>query len=109
MRDTMDKIVTSYFNAITSERFEYKGHIYIPKALIVKPSLLQPIKCILGCGACCSCFSLDYLPSEKQPNNVKARRVKLNGVNYEIISDTQVENKEHHCKYVSKEDGYSYS
>jgi hypothetical protein len=103
MRDSIDKIVNSYFGVITKEPFTYKGVEYLPKPLQISPLLLRGFTCPPNCGGCCPRFSLDYLPCEDLPKGVKPRIISLNGKRVKIFSDTQQEHKSAFCKYLSHE------
>lgn len=96
-RDSVDKVVTAYFAAVTAVPFTYKGREYPVPTLVVSPLLLRGFTCPAGCGGCCPTFSLDYLPSEKRPDNVQERFVLFNGRAVRILSDTQEGRTEHHC------------
>jgi Fe-S-cluster containining protein len=108
-RDSIDKIVTTYFACTTSEPFIYKGKEYVPKPLKVSPLLLRGFTCPVGCGGCCPRFSLDYLPSESKPEKTEKRFVRIHicGVAYsiEIHSDLQDDHENHHCRNLIKDDG----
>ena len=100
--DSIDKIVCSYFAAMTKEHFKYKKGIFVPTPLLVSPTILRTISCCLGCGACCSRFSLDYIPSEKRTKIEVKRKVLFNDKEISIFSDLQEENTTPHCKYLAR-------
>lgn len=100
---SFDKIVYSYFSAVTSVEFEYKGVLYKPKKLTISPLLFRDFSCPSNCGGCCPRFSLDYLPEEKFPYSLQKRTVLFNGKNFDLFSDLQLENKNHHCKNLKKD------
>jgi Fe-S-cluster containining protein len=104
-RDTLDKIVESYFAAITTHPFIYKGKTYEPAPLRVSKGLLRGFTCPAGCGGCCPTFSLDYLPSENAPYELIERTVDFNGKKINLYSDMQKENKHFKCKNLNLENG----
>lgn len=104
-RDSVDKVVTSYFACLTREPFTYKGVDYTPKPLHVSPLLLRGFTCPPGCGGCCPRFSLDYIPSEERPTNTVKRIVEFNGHDLPLYSDLQEDHDDHHCRNLNKENG----
>jgi len=102
LKDSFDKITQSYFSAVTSQDFEYKNIIYKPKKLKISSLIWRTYDCPPMCGACCSVFSLDYLPDEDKPKEVKERTIIFNKKKFNLYSDFQKENKNHHCKYITK-------
>lgn len=107
--DSIDKIVTSYFAAITRSPFTYKGKGYAPKDLIVSPLLFRGFTCPESCGGCCPRFSLDYLPEEQQPYGLAERIVKIHhpygDITVPIYSDEQTDHQNHHCRNLIKDNG----
>ena len=104
-RDSIDKVVTSYFAAVNAQEFEYKGTVYPVRGLTVSPMLLRGFECPAGCGGCCPTFTLDYLPEEEHPYALEERFVKFNGRSVLLHSDTQETRIEHHCGNLRMEDG----
>lgn len=104
--DSFEKIVDVYFQAVTRQDFTYKGKTYAPKSLRLSPTIFRGFKCYQFCGACCRSFSLEYLPQEKHPYELKARQVELNGESFTIEHDDQADNTNHHCKNVDMETGW---
>ena|ERR1700677_4532393 len=106
-RDSIDKIVESYFVGITREPFEYKGKIYEPKNLVVSPMLFRGYTCPEHCGGCCPRFSLDYISREYfvPTENHKLREVEFNGHGIIVLSDMQLDHENHHCRNLIKENG----
>ncbi len=106
-RDSIDKIVTSYFACVTAEEFTYKDQTFVPKVLKVSPYLFRGFTCPAHCAACCPRFSLDFLPEskEKHPYELERRIVRFNGYKIPIYSDTQEDHDNHHCRNVRKSDG----
>lgn len=104
-RDSIDKIVTSYFAAVTKQPFTYKGITYEPKRLDVSPLLFRGYTCPQMCGGCCPRFSLDYLPTEKRPDGVSEREVLFDGRPVSIWSDLQDDHDDHYCRNLNKTDG----
>lgn len=103
--DSIDKIVSSYFAAITRKSFCYKGKNYEPKDLIVSPLLFRGFTCPENCGGCCPRFSLDYLPDETQPYGLEERIVEFDGKQIPIYSDEQTDHQDHHCRNLRRDDG----
>jgi Fe-S-cluster containining protein len=118
-KDSLDKIVESYFAAITKTPFTYKGKEYVPHDLRVSPGLFRGYTCPANCGACCHRFSLDYIPSEPLPDgklefwkgdSVEAwqlqtfphREVEFNGKTFLLRSNTQENSDDRHCNFVNK-------
>lgn len=106
-RDSVDKIVASYFACVTAEPFTYKGERYEPKLLRVSPYLFRGYTCPAGCAACCSRFSLDYLPKEIEPHpyRLSKRMVEFDGREIPIWSDSQDDHDNYHCRNVDRADG----
>lgn len=105
-RDSVDKIVTSYFACITREVFTYKGKQYDPKPLRVSPLLLRGYTCPERCGGCCNIrFSLDYLPQESAPIGVLPREIDFNGRSIKVWSDMQNDHSASSCKHLRGGDG----
>lgn len=109
--DSIEKIVTTYFSAITRKPFTYKGQVYNPKLLVASPLLFRGYTCPPDCGGCCPRFSLDYLPTENSPFTLKVHRreieLQINGSTWrsEVYSDLQDDHEDHHCRNLRKEDG----
>lgn len=106
-RDSVDKIVNSYFACVTAEPFTYKGERFEPKTLRVSPLLFRGYTCPAGCAACCSKFSLDYLPKEIEPHpyRLTKRTVEFDGRDIPIWSDAQDDHESYHCRNVDPADG----
>ena len=102
--DSVDKIVTRYFSTMTKEDFTYKGKVYVTKPLKVSPLLLRDYTCPAFCGACCSRFSLDYLPNEEHPYPLQKRIINFDNKEVLIYSDEQKDHTNHHCRNLSQED-----
>lgn len=105
-RDSVDKIVQSYFAAVNAVPFTYKGVEYPVKTLVVSPLLLRGFTCPEGCGGCCHHkFSLDYLPTERRPAGLQERGVVINGNIIPVYSDWQEENQLEICKHLNHDNG----
>lgn len=104
-KDSVDKIVTSYFATITKLPFTYKNTVYDPKRLYLSPLIYRGFTCPSHCGGCCPRFSLDYLPEEAKPNNTIPRLVRFNSKEYTIYTDAQEENESRYCQYLNQENG----
>jgi hypothetical protein len=105
MLDSVDKVITRYFVAVTKEQFIYKGKTYIPKPLKVSSLLLRDYTCPPDCGACCPRFSLDYLPDDIFPYPLQPREINFNDKTVIIYSDTQQDHSDYHCRNLTKENG----
>lgn len=105
LRDSLDKIILSYFRSVTNQEFTYKGKTIMPKALRVSPLLLRGFTCPPNCGACCPRFTLDYLPNEPHPYELNKRMVKFNDTEIPIFSDMQKDDDDHFCGNLNKENG----
>jgi len=103
--DSVEKIITRYFRVLTKEPFTYDGVTYNPKPLDVPPEIQRDFTCPVNCGGCCGNFSLDYLPSEKQPDGVTERAVEFNGKQIHIFTDWQKSNKTNRCHHMNRVDG----
>jgi Fe-S-cluster containining protein len=83
-----DKFLNHYFVALARS-----------KTLVVKQNLASAYHCHC-CGACCSKFSLDYLPFESRPDTAVECSIEY-GTNYIFYSDTQKDNKSNWCRHLS--------
>lgn len=101
-RDSVDKIVQSYFACVAAESFTYGGERFEPRRLRVSPYVFRGFTCPASCAACCSRFSLDYLPKhlEAHPYKLTKRIVEFDGREIPIFSDTQEDHDDHHCRNV---------
>lgn len=104
-RDTLDKIVQSYFAAITTHPFTYKGVTYEPAPLRISEGLLRGFTCPAGCGGCCPTFTLDYIEGEPHPYELEERMVEFDGRQIKVWSDTQKDNKGFRCRNLIQENG----
>lgn len=96
--DTVDKIVLQYMWGVCARSFTYKGKLYRPKTIKLSPLLLRGYTCPPVCGGCCMKFSLDYLPSEPHPYELKERKILVNRKPVSVWSDIQEENVSRFCK-----------
>lgn len=103
--DSLDKIITQYFAAVTRTAFTYKGREYAPVTLRVVPEIFNGFTCPSGCGGCCTRFSLDYLPSEELPYEMPLRAVEFNNTEILLYSDTQRDADAYYCENLNKESG----
>jgi hypothetical protein len=104
--DSFDKVVSTYFHALTKKPFTFKGKEYLPKQrLVISPLLLRGFTCPSECGGCCARVTLDYLPMEPHPEYIGLRIVEFNGKAYSLLSDTQSESNSPKCKHLRYEDG----
>lgn len=104
-KDSVDKVVTTYFACVTNTTFEYKGQTIHPQALRVSPLLLRDFTCPVGCGGCCPRFSLDYLPGEDRPTSTTQRTVSFDGKSVVLFSDMQDDHEGIKCKNLNLDDG----
>lgn len=103
--DTLTKVVESYFAAFAAVSFQYRGKTYEPKTLTVSPAIQGGYTCPAGCGGCCAKFTLDYLPDEPHPYELKPRLVEFDSKQYTVYSDQQKTNAGHHCTNLRQSDG----
>jgi Fe-S-cluster containining protein len=104
--DSVDKVVTKYMAAVTTEPFTFAGVTYNPAPLHVSPSVLQNYTCLSHCGACCRPFTIDWIEGEPRPEGIEKRIIQFNGRNVQVYSDTQEDRKgQLSCRYLRIEDG----
>lgn len=103
--DSVSKIVTTYFAAITKNPFTYKGKRYEPKTLKVSPLVVRGLSCPSGCGGCCMRTSLDFLETESHPYPLTPRYIPFDGRQVLVYSDTQTDNHTKWCKHRGPIDG----
>lgn len=103
-RDTLDKVIPTYFACMTIEVFEFRGKQYKPRALSISPLIFRSLGCPAKCGACCPRFSLDYLPSEWH-EGLDERVVQFNGREFKLFSDMQNTHENHHCQHLDMNNG----
>lgn len=106
-RDSLDKIVTSYFATLTDQEFEWNGKTYGPRVLHVSPGIVRGFTCPAGCGGCCPRFSLDYIAKDGIPKHrgLKLRKVEFDGRSVNVWSDTQLDHDSPKCRHVNYADG----
>lgn len=104
-RDTFDKVVASYFSALTKRPFMFRGQTFKPKPLTLSPLLLRGHTCPEKCGACCARGSLDYLPSEAHPPSVDFRTVEFDGQAFALLSDLQRDRTVLKCRHLQYDTG----
>lgn len=103
--DSIDKIVTRYFACVAAKPFTYKGKTYEVKPLYISHLIHRGYTCPAKCGACCSRFSLDYIPGEERPPGLSKRTVEFDGREVVVFSDTQDDHSNHHCRNLDMESG----
>ncbi len=106
--DSVNKIIFTYFAAISKVPFDVSGTIITPKPLKVSPTLARKHVCGTGCGGCCLKLSLDYIKEEKErlgPPGVKWRTVEFNKKPIRVWTDFQRYNTGDRCRYLSLETG----
>jgi len=101
MKDSIDKIITTYFRCVTNEEFTWKNITYIPKPLTVTPSIFRGLICTENCGGCCHPYTMDYLSDEEMPN-IKLETRKIIFKNKEIVvhSDLQTDVTGYYCRHL---------
>lgn len=106
-RDSTDKIVSSYFAAVTKVPFTFRGKSYEVEPLRVSPLLFRGFTCPPNCGGCCPTFTLDYLPEplEDHPYPLTRRDLDFDGRVVTVWSDMQEDNKTSRCHNLNHEDG----
>lgn len=107
-RDSLDKVIGTYFAMVTAVPFTFRGKEYQPKALRVSPGVFRGFTCPAGCAGCCPRFSLDYLPTERRPQfdlGHITREVEFNGKSFRIVSDMQKDHDGMKCRNVNWDDG----
>lgn len=106
-RDSLDKIVTSYFATLTAQPFEWNGKIYSPRDLWVSPGIVRGFTCPAGCGGCCPRFSLDYIAKDGIPKGhpLKMRKVEFDGRIVNVWSDMQKDHESLKCRNLNHDDG----
>lgn len=104
-RDSLNKVISVYFAAVTAEVFTYAGIVYEPRPIMVSPLILRGFTCPSTCGGCCPRFSLDYLPTEERPASLTKRWVTFGGREVLVYSDLQNDGSAHFCKHLNLETG----
>lgn len=105
--DSMDKIVGTYFAAVTKEPFTYKNKFYKPKKLYVSPQFFNEYTCKMGCAGCCSsAFSLDYLPEDPRPKDLINKTFQINDIKVPIFTTyNKPDPNQRFCKFVDLKSG----
>ena len=109
--DSIDKVVQSYFAAVTREPFEYKGKTYEPKTVRVSPGIFRGYTCPAMCGGCCPRFSLDYLPQEtwdlmpEARDVLRPRVIEFDRREVLLLSNLQSDVDTHHCSNLDQSNG----
>ncbi len=98
MKDSVDKIVTTYFSSVTTHPFRYTGVEYLPKKLVVSPAIFRSLDCVPDCGACCLNYTLDYLPDEKPTFSVIEKNISISNVDFLLYSDPQDNTPTRYCR-----------
>jgi len=106
-RDSLDKIVTSYFATLTNQEFEWRGKTYGPRVLHVSPGIVRGFTCPMGCGGCCPRFSLDYIAKDGIPqgHGLTLRKVDFDGRKINVWSDMQKGHENPKCRHLNFDDG----
>lgn len=103
--DSFNKVVTGYFAALTKKQFSFRGKIYKPKPLLISPLLFRGFTCPINCGACCTRVTLDFLPSESHPDDVKPRTVTFDEIPFMLLTDLQDASSNPRCRYLNLTNG----
>ena len=106
-RDTLDKIITSYFATLTAQTFTYRKKTYHPRDVWVSPGIVRGYTCPAGCGGCCPRFSLDYIVPDGVPEGhpLDMRLVDFDGRQVEVWSDMQKDHENPKCRNLNLDDG----
>lgn len=108
-RDSLDKIVTSYFATLTAQTFTWKGKTFLPRDVYVSPGIVRGFTCPEGCGGCCPRFSLDYIAPDGVPEGEKhpltKRVVEFDGRQVEVWSDMQDDHENPKCRNLNFDNG----
>lgn len=106
-RDTLDKVVGTYFAAITRQPILWRGETLPAMPLRINGGMLRGFTCPAVCGGCCPTFSLDYLPEDIEPHPypLTPRTVQIDDREVTVWSDEQEENKGSRCKNLDPDDG----
>ena len=116
MKDSIDKIVTSYFACMNTEPFTYKGVRYDPSQLQVAPGIFREYRCPANCGACCKAYTLDYIPSEPDTMGMYIRNnrhpfiernviIRHSGKDFEKVVYSDLNNDSPYCRNLRVSDG----
>ncbi len=103
--DSVDKIVGTYFHGVTKESFTYKKREYKPFPTTISPGIARGYTCPANCGGCCFKFSLDYLPSEEFPYDLRPRDIEFSNNLVRIYSDIQETIAGSRCGNLNLSDG----
>lgn len=105
-KNSVDKIVDTYFKSIARVPFYYAGKFYEPRPLQLSPKLFRHDVCNPNCGGCCKRYELTFLPSEPRPDSVHIReqRVHFDGRVYTIYVDSQ-DHDDYYCRHLQKDNG----
>ncbi len=108
--DSVTKIVTQYFAAVTKESFTYRGRTYEPKPLRVSPGIFtRTMTCHPNCGGCCKKLTVDYILGEtlldKTVEHVEHWGIEFNGKTVTILRDDQDGVEGYFCRYLDQENG----
>lgn len=96
---SLDKIVQTYFAAVTKKEFVYKKKTYTPRTLIVTPNIFRQDKCHENCGGCCHRVSSDWLPSEQYDVRAAKRSVEFDGKSVDIF-EAHPDDTDERCHYL---------
>lgn len=105
--DTMERVVTQHFAALTRVPIVYKGRTILPRPLVVSPLMFRDFNCPSGCGACCRmCVSLDFIPGEPVAKSFQGtwRDVEVNNKKFRVFTDWQYD-RDDWCRYLRTADG----
>lgn len=106
-RNSLDKIVETYFAGVTAQEFTYNGKTFKPKEIHVSPQIFRGTTCPMACGGCCFKFSLNFLPTDPHPDSpfIKERLFVVNGVEKPLLVDRQDDHEDHFCRHLVKSTG----
>jgi hypothetical protein len=103
--DSFSKMVTAFFAALTKKEFTFQNQTFKPKTILISPLLWRGYTCPNSCGGCCHRVTLDFLPTEPQPEGLTPRTVEFDGRAYLLMSDLQEGNTNSKCHHLRLEDG----
>ena len=98
--DALTYLLLNVFPALSKESITYNGETSIARPLYISTSIFATKSCPVGCGACCSSGTLDYIPNEEHPEGVITKTVRVNDKDIQLLSDSQKDNTSIWCKHL---------
>lgn len=102
--NSLEKVIGTYFAAVTKQAFLWNGRIYYPMPLVVRPNVRRGFTCPTGCGGCCPTFSLVWLPSERAGPMARQEEHEFDMRRIWLAADNQADNTAHHCRHLNRID-----